>query len=488
MWAAVLATITATFAAPEALPDIYAVTTFESAGLYWIAPGSTKGCTVRFRRKGQAEWRSGLDLWYDARNDECRGSLVHLEPGSAYEAQLGIVGEAPTRKVEFATRAERVPVARTVRVPNGRRTLNITEGGTPEGYVVYDGQGSVIDLDGKDSYNVMVSASYVVVRGLRLRGAQQDAIRIVDHVSDVVIEDNDISGWGRQREKGGGHDLDSGIRAHCHSCPQVQRLVIQRNRIHDPRHGANSWSDGHPEGPQAITLSFCGGNHVIRNNEIFARNGNKFNDGIGGEDNFTLTGFPNADSDISDNLVSDAWDDGIEAEGGNRNVRIWGNRIDDTGIGIATTATTVGPVYLFRNVYDRSRFHGKKHPDQDDRQAFFKAGSDPVLGDGRRYIFHNTMLQSTVPGLSRPAGGGFGVVGTDNGPLNNTWSINNIYHLWKRGPPSYYVGKDNRFENDLNLADAGASHQAARDRGKRIPNFNDDFAGAAPDIGAQEAR
>jgi hypothetical protein len=34
--------------------------------------------------------------------------------------------------------------------------------------------------------------------------------------------------------------------------------------------------------------------------------------------------------------MSHGWDDGIEAEGANENVRIWGNYIDKTAIGIAT--------------------------------------------------------------------------------------------------------------------------------------------------------
>jgi hypothetical protein len=32
----------------------------------------------------------------------------------------------------------------------------------------------------------------------------------------------------------------------------------------------------------------------------------------------------------------------------------------------------------------------------------------------------------------------------------------------------------------------GASHADGRDKGARIPNFNDDFFGSAPDIGAHE--
>src|SRR6185436_4367629 len=191
--------------------------------------------------------------------------------------------------------------------------------------------------------------------------------------------------------------MDSAVRAVCKS-EELVRVTVQRNRMHDPRYSANSWTDGHPAGPQAITFSYCGGNHVFRWNEIYSTGANRFNDGMGGEDNFTTTGFPNADSDIYGNRITQTWDDGIEAEGGNRNVRIWGNYLDRTATGIATTVTSKGPVYIFRNVWSRNQFYQNVSTDADERQPLFKSGSDSSLGDGRRYLFHNTMLQATQAG------------------------------------------------------------------------------------------
>ena len=122
--------------------------------------------------------------------------------------------------------------------------------------------------------------------------------------------------------------MDSAIRGYCSSQDQLVRITIQRNKIHDPRYGANSWSDGHPAGAQAVAFSHCGGQLVIRHNDMYSTTGKYFNDIIGGEDNFTKVGFPNADSDIYGNKLSHAWDDAIEAEGANENVRIWGNYDD----------------------------------------------------------------------------------------------------------------------------------------------------------------
>jgi hypothetical protein len=499
--------------------DTRAIPTYESVGLYWTNPGANAatGCDVKFRKAGDAAWIRGLAMWFDARDNECRGSLVHLTAGTDYQVEMTLPGTATTRSVAFRTWSNQKPVARTVTVPGGSGTLDITEGGTASGYVVYQGApGAVLDAANATDFNVSVNASYVIVRGFVLKGARQDAIRIAPTVTDVVIEDNEITGWGRQRTGIYGVESDSAIHAVCKT-PTLERVTVQRNEIHDPRYTTNSWSDGHPQGPQAVTFAMCAGNHVIRHNEIFSSTGRYFNDIIGGSDNLSKAGFPNADTDIYGNELSHAWDDAIEAEGGNRNVRIWGNYIDQTGTGIASTVTSVGPLYLFRNVYNRSRMLEKSPLDQDDRQVFFKAGSDASLGDGRRYVFHNTMLQATQAGVLYGLGASGGISGTGGSKLvNNTISSNNIFQNWRTWTAYYDVGVGNEFSNDLYNGGAGAAvlsgttgvpiyapgngwvsesggrYQLAAnspgfDKGLRIANFNDVFSGAAPDVGAHEA-
>src|SRR5258706_15583445 len=316
---------------------VRAVPTYEAVGLYWTSPGAnaTTGCDVKFRKVGEASFTQGLALWFDAAANECRGSLVNLVAGTSYEAQIGLPGAAPNKSITFTTWSNALPVAKTIAVASGSATLNITEGGSAAGYVVYEGAGATLDAANGAQFNVSVNASYVIVRGLTLTGAQQDAVRIDKSQHDVVIEDNDISNWGRTRDGTWGADMDSGVRAICQS-EEMTRVTVQRNRIHEPRYSANSWTNGHPAGPQGITFSYCGGNHVIRHNEISGR-AKHFNDAIGGEDNFSKTGLSHADSDIYGNKISATWDDGIEADGGNKNVRIWGNFLDRTATGIATT-------------------------------------------------------------------------------------------------------------------------------------------------------
>jgi len=78
-----------------------------------------------------------------------------------------------------ATWSETLPVAQTITLPAGTlaQPLVITQGGTANGYVVYqaDAAGTTIDVQNAYRNNVTVSAPYVIVRGLTLKGAQVDA-------------------------------------------------------------------------------------------------------------------------------------------------------------------------------------------------------------------------------------------------------------------------------------------------------------------------
>lgn len=207
-----------------------AVATFESIGLYW-APGANPGpagCQVQFRKVGDSAWREGLGMWFDGRNNECRGSLVQLSSGTSYEIQFALPGQAFAYPLTATTWADTSawPIAKTVIVPSGSQTVAITEGGTPGGYVLYtaaDG-GSVIDVANAADYAVTVSAPYVIVRGLTLKGARVDGVRLLAGTHDVVLEGNDISGWGTYRTTLAnglqvGNDYEAGVR-----CESVSNL------------------------------------------------------------------------------------------------------------------------------------------------------------------------------------------------------------------------------------------------------------------------
>jgi hypothetical protein len=134
------------------------VPTYESVGLYWTAPGANAatGCEVKFRKVGDATWRQGLAMWFDARDNQCRGSLVQLAPATNYEVQFNLPGVAASRGLTFSTWSNSLPVARTVTVNSSTPRSTSPRAAAPTGYVVYQGAaGATLDALNASQYNVV---------------------------------------------------------------------------------------------------------------------------------------------------------------------------------------------------------------------------------------------------------------------------------------------------------------------------------------------
>ena len=514
--------------AGETAAAAHAVTTYECAGLYWKI-GDAGSARVRYRPAGTTPWKVGYELVYDARDGEYRGSLVGLQPDTPYEAELTAGGQ--TARVNFRTRSDQFPIGRTTTVPAGEsaRPIVITESGTPDAYhlvTAAPGTRATIDLRNTAMFGVDVNADYVIVRGLEIRNAGQHAVVIRENRHDVVVEQCHMIHWGR----GGGAasfgdtgNTDSGIAA----LRGAHRLTLQRNLIEHPRGASNDWETGHPSGPQGITVFHSKGGNVIRYNEIWSTEGHGFNDGIGGGANFSDTGNMNRDSDIHGNIVRNVWDDALEIEGANMNVRIWGNYLHQFFVGIATAATFKGPLYIFRNVAGESR---RSHRNVAGGN-FIKTGDRDFAG-GRRFVFHNTVVQPN------------GVLNIISAPVTNCVTRNNIFDCAGRFVPSARGEEGGRNDFDYDLftgSDRGgvtgthginqgrmqplfiASYtlqfypasttmrvtggkipvkfgdteriitdpvlqvpNPVIDAGQVLPGFNDNFSGRAPDLGAFE--
>jgi len=507
--------------------DAWAVPTFESFGLYYNRAMASQPCRVHYRPANTTEWREGYPLVYDQRERQYRGSLVGLKPDTLYDIRLESEGDPA--QFQARTRSEEFPVGKTTYLPGGTtdQTLTIREGGTEKAWHLVTpavGTKYVNDVFNLSDYNIVVEAGYVILRGLELKNAGIHGVLIRPGVQNVVVEDCHITRWGRftgSRAWGLKIDMDSAIYAET----DAGHLVIQRNLIEYPRGGSSDWESGHPEGPQGISMINTRGDNIIRYNTIRSTEDHGFNDGIGGASNFSFQGSPNRDSDIYGNIISNCWDDCIESEGANMNVRIWSNYIHHSFVDIATAATSMGPIYIFRNVFGESRV---THRDPAGGNMI-KTGMDYLTingervstGLGYRFIFHNTALQP-------------------NGPLNvfsghelhNAVTRNNIFYCPGRTYPADQGEPHNDFRNDLtgSLLGGGGLVRSmflpserlewylaptmnrvqvdrvlsitkivvidddpvaqvtnpAIDAGVRLPGFNDDFTGAAPDIGAYE--
>ena len=510
--------------AAEAPPA--AVATYECLGLTWETT-EARECAVQFRRAGADTWRAALPLVYDARDHEYRGSIVGLTPDTPYEIKL----HAGDRDATLATRtrSDQFPVGATTTLPAGDSTqsFTITRSGTPQGYHLISpppGARTTLDALNRGS-NLIIDADYVIVRGLELRNAATHGILIKAGHHDVVVEQCHIFGWGRFAGPVSfgnvGGDLDSAIYAE-KGCGQ---LTFQRNRLENPRGAASDWEFGHPVGPQGISLINSAGCNVVRYNEIVSSEDHGFNDGFGGGDNFSRAGSPNRDSDIYGNIIRNCWDDAIESEGANLNVRIWGNYLDHFYNGIATACVSRGPVYIFRNVWGVSR---RLHRDPIGGSAI-KTGERDEFGGGRRYVFHNIALQpggvfSAFTSHVNPncvtrnnifdcrgalatklekepasdydydffSGGDRGTAKEKHG-VRGEVSYLPSYRLEFFPAPTVLVVHYGKIPTDMGGGETRAitdpvvtAPNPVIDTGEVLANFNDDFTGKAPDLGAFE--
>ncbi|MHB9028481.1 MAG: right-handed parallel beta-helix repeat-containing protein [Candidatus Latescibacterota bacterium] len=497
------------------------VPTFHCIGIYWSpAQGDAKHpVSVKFREAGQKQWREGFPLRYHPIDTtECkadyRGSLVNLNPATTYEIMLTLEGTGQRAECRGTTWSEKFPIKSTVKASDRVTTLSVDQSGSPDGYILIDGTNATIDTGNRDEVGIAVQASYVILRGFTIRNVTQHGIRILSG-RHIVIENCDISKWGSEDEKGWGKDYQACVYS---NDQDLRAVVIQRCKFHHPTWDTNSWAEEHgksthPSGPQTVAFWNSEGNHVIRYNEFWSDEDHYYNDGMGAGSNGSYRGFPGADSDIYGNYVANCWDDGIEAEGGNQNVRIWNNYIENVLIPIANAATSIGPLYVWRNVSGRSysppgsswnMTHG----------PFIKMGfaDGEQWMTGHMYFFNNTIFQEDDMGASGLGGGGR--------IIKHCTSRNNILHARKGERYSIAVSAthtDNDFDYDFLSGDCppnqeeharkgtpqyapGAGFDFASktgmfqlapgstgiDAGVVIPNFCEMLNGNRPDLGAHE--
>jgi hypothetical protein len=225
------------------------------------------------------------------------------------------------------------------------------------------------------------------------------------------------------------------------------------------------------------------------------------------------------ETDVYENDVSNCRDDGIETDGQCANVRIWSNRFRECYQGISLSPVLTGPVYCIRNVAWGRVNH-----------RLFKIGWNGHRG--AMYLFHNT--SHTATGLMAAGktvtwdllfarnnawhslGGatawGFALnvdadlpghpVDLDYDNFARQWAVDNgsdVLGVWQGEPASLRVVQEkarqylhgrNAFPGFVN-AETGdfalRPDSPLVDAGIHVPGINDDFAGAAPDIGAVES-
>ena len=386
--------------------ELRLVPTFNSISVCYGSEKEIEGLKLEYRKKGErvkgergkdetGEWRQAEFgcPWFEVSRNH-RGSIYSLEEDTEYEVR--VKGEMKTVR----TWKTEVPIARTVEIDPAtvKFPLVISERGSEGGWVRLAVKGGRLEAPQTARCCLLVTnACYVVIDDLTLRGGDGAVIRITE--SDFVrVRHCDIADWGmdgyrpvfdklgalRQwdaRRKRWGHGNHSGG---IDLCKGVRGIVVERCYIHEPRSRAHAWRYSHPYGPMAIRLCDTGGNHVIRWNDLVGCDAHRFDDVIGGGVDFSELGTFNRDSDIYGNFMAFANDDCLEIDGGQQNVRVFGNRSEASYMGVSVQGCVVSPSYVFDNIFTGG------NDEFDDLSASIKtAGIDVYRFHPRCYVFDN---------------------------------------------------------------------------------------------------
>jgi hypothetical protein len=520
-----------------------AYSTIYSIGVEWDVTNDTDhdaAATVQYRVNGTTTWRQALPLVRIDYNGVNRlaGSILFLSPDTEYEVRVALSdpdGGAETRT--FVSRTRRVPAAPSGRVfhvapgtgggdgsvgnpfrgiaaaqaaatagdtfllhagtYNGpARTdgtfapVRFTAAGSSTSYIAWKAAGDGEVLVGS---GIEVNASHLWLEGLTVRGRAFALVSISSPTNVVVTRCSFLENQHAIFLSGAGSNW-----------------YIADNTIVGVWPPESGEFDG-----EGIELHETSG-HTVAHNTI--RN---VADGIS---------FPHTNVDIFGNDIYDTSDDGIEADRGRANVRIWGNRIHNAfHNAISFQPQTSGPWYIIRNQIVNST-----------EAAFKFREPNGVPTTDRFVLLHNTIVHwgNAWPGNAMMCCQEWHLmyaiarnnlwVSVQGGEIwdfeghERDWRADLDYDGfdWGGGAmPFRYAGVPHAdlasfaAASDLETHGLRISHAtcfedfrvpgpsptpvpphlmtlradcAAVDAGATLPNVNDGFAGAAPDLGAHE--
>ena len=225
---------------------------------------------------------------------------------------------------------------------------------------------------------------------------------------------------------------------------------------------------------------------------------------------------PSENLDFYDNVVSDCRDDAVETDGAGINCRIYQNKFDGFLTGVSVAPASSGPTYIFRNLFTGwgsvAEFDG--YP--------VKFNSDSRFSTRFVYLYHNTCytdVQGQNAFLFKRYSRWSDIISRNNIYVGTDYALesqsraNSIdfdYDSFFTTHSQRFIrwgGRDYGSLEDFSLAtglefhglsinpefvDSGLEDFELEvkspmiDRGVFIPGINDNYSGAAPDIGAYE--
>jgi hypothetical protein len=226
---------------------------------------------------------------------------------------------------------------------------------------------------------------------------------------------------------------------------------------------------------------------------------------------------PTENLDFHNNVIQGCNDDCVETDGAGSNCRIYGNRFHDFLTGVSIAPAAIGPTYILRNILSDWR------PSEEFNGYPFKFNVSSSLPIQWVYLYHNTCY-TAVPGqhgfwfkqysnwtnvISRNniyAGTGYAMESqvnvtdtvdfdydclfTTKAPPVIRWAGMNYNSLAQfamaTGEETHGITNQPVFVNPAAYDYYLPTNSALIDKAIAIPGINDDWLGAAPDLGALE--
>ncbi|GFD94320.1 hypothetical protein KUL156_16010 [Alteromonas sp. KUL156] len=379
-----------------------------SIGLVIYGQDEESTAAVKFRADDDTYWREGLDLAWEPIYGSFAGSIVYLEANTTYHIEVTITdvyGDVVEHTFQTTTKPNTPPIDPNKiyylsEIYSGGQldleALNIE--GSEDGYAKIIGDGPVIEAGSDVLAAVNIgNNSYVMLENLTVKGGQRYGI-FAKKAHHIWIKGCDVSGYGRvavdirggvaysSETSNSPINYDSGI--------YLERsgiAVIEECEVHNPNLGANSWAVGHPKGANALQVwayhdnDAYRGEFIVRNNRFYGAPDHRFNDVIEGRKNFERRGGFVKNSAIYGNYLAYANDDLIEIDGGQQNVLVYDNEMEQGYAGISIAPNTLGPSYIFHNyIHNLGDETGKEW-------TAIKAGGLISRPAGRTFIFENVI-------------------------------------------------------------------------------------------------
>jgi hypothetical protein len=357
--------------------------------------------TLQYRRQGTSTWTSASpllrirpdtvgtesppgDYGLPPPIEQFAGSIFGLDPGTTYEIQVAITdpdgggglqtvtgGTRPAPKL-VPTNAIAVPVSNDAQLTSAltnavpghvielaagtyRGPFTLSRSGTADNPILLHGSSSdqvFIDATGAN-YGLTVSGSHVYVEGITISGSDWGAR--LSGSDGIVVRKM------RFRSVNKGIDARNGTHRNFYICDNVLE-----GRFLWPNVSSSTWDQ------EGIVVT--GQGHVVCHNTLSG-----FGDALGLHQD---TAIPNAAIDFFGNEVLWTGDDGLEIDYGHRNIRVFDNRITNSGMGVSVQPSWGGPIYIFRNVLVNQA------------HSPYKFNNDPT----GILVFNNTSIRSNGPG------------------------------------------------------------------------------------------